>query len=264
MAGPKSLAALILAFGLFIGPAAATQFQVQISDLTSFNQATFNVEDAADPLHEVNTSIENTGSVGCMFRLRAEYNHSGTTFERWSEGYALWPGETAVLEIEYLPYNYTGAVKGQVELRYCGQTADLGEFSFNSSERVVTNQTVETETLNSNSSSAAISLDVENGTLVPYRAPAGWKTATAEIEDGRAIVEYEPYLFHPEREIQYNVLKNGEIVGTSTVEIAVEPDAIDRIKANALEILLLLSAALNLVLLAKHPSAREKLVKPLK
>ncbi|MFB6204362.1 MAG: hypothetical protein ABEJ75_01820 [Candidatus Nanohaloarchaea archaeon] len=264
MAGPKSIGTLLLIAGLLIAPAGATRFKVQISELTSFNQVAFDAEDDADPLNTFNTSVANTGSVGCVFRLKGVYSHSGETVERWSQGYALWPGETALMEINYLPYNYTGEVNATIELSYCGQTATLQNYSFTSREGVVANHTVETTTLESNSSAARVKLGVENGTMVPYSTPAGWKVHAVDIKDGRATVQYEPYLFHSQREILYAVMKDGRVVGTATVNVAAQTTILERVQAHALEILLLLSAALNLVLIAKHPSARETLLKPLK
>lgn len=258
MARLKGLVAGIALLTLVSG-AAGINFDVKISDITSYNAVDFNYTENPERLQTTNITIENTGSIGCRYRLRAEFNQSGKVVERWSQGYALWPGEAKLLSLSYLPINYTGPVDAELELHYCGRTADLENFSFNYTEKVTTNRTVGNRVLEVNSSSASVKLDVENGVLLPEESPAGWKTPSAQIKEGKAVVEYEPTLFHPEREITYSVYSGGEVVGTTTVKLDYQPTLLERLQKNAVEIVLGVSVLLNLLLLLRPGIARERL-----
>lgn len=248
-----------IALLILVSGAAGINFDVKITDITSYTAVDFNYTEKPDPVQTVNVTVENTGSIGCRFRLKGEFNRSGKIVERWSPGYGLWPGESRLMSLKYVPVNYTGRVDSTLELHYCGESVELENFSYNHTQRMVSNQTVENQVRNVNSSSAEIRLDAENGVLLPEESPPGWKTPSARIENGKAVIRYEPTLFHRDREITYSVLQDGQLTGTTTVSLDYQPGIIEKLRQNAVLILLGLSVVLNLLLLFRPGIARDRL-----
>lgn len=251
MAGAK-VAALMAALAICVLPAAAAEFNVQVADNAEYTQNTFK-HSYQDKILNLNASIENSGSIGCEYRVRTEFSREDVTEERWSAGHALWPGSSDLMSINYLPYNYTGPVNASVELHYCGQQDEIGNFNLNVSERAVTNETVPSTTRESNVSSAVVEVEVEEGKMVPKTAPTGWKPSTVRIEEGEAELRYDPYIFQQSQNLTYTVVDGeGNVVGTSKVSLEPEVGIVSTLRDYAVEILLGLSLLFNLLLIVNR------------
>lgn len=214
MAGPKD-AVLIAAFSVFLGQAAALDFDVNVeptpeADIYQPNSTHGNYFNAT-------ASIENPGSVGCEFRVRGDIEQGEQELTRYSAPYSMWPGDIKKAEFLYLPINYTGQVEANLSLNYCDREQHIDSYSFNMSERVIPNSTVESKTLEVNSTNALVSLGVEEAILIPQQYPPYWKVGSVRANDSRAFIEYDPTLYKGGEEIVYTVIRNGSVEGKTTV-----------------------------------------------
>lgn len=265
MAGTKSKAVLITGLSLFlVASVSGVNFKVQVSDVVGYDTVGLDQE-LNGSIVAVETSVENTGSIGCHYRLSGEFERGDKVTESWSNSLPLFPGGNSVLGFKHLVYNHTGQVNASIDLSYCGQTADVGSFTFNVTDRKIVNDTLDSGVRSVNSSAAVISTDVEKGTLIPETVPAGWKASGAAITDGRAVVEYEPTIFHPERELSYFVVgEDGEIRGVTRIDLKHSPGIVEKMLANKFKILLAASVLINLLLLARLRSLSLDRLKALK
>lgn len=252
MAQDKVLALLTLTI-LLGGTAGAVSFDVGIDAVTDHEFHWVKHTNTTDTLQHINGTLENIGSIGCTFRLEAEFDHGDTTFTRYSQPYELYPGENEVARLYYVPLNHTGAVNTTLSVRYCDQTYQEASFSFNVTEREVLerNETVNATTLSVEEGSARIRADVGGDLLVPREAPPYWKVSSTELEEGRATVEYDAPIFSHTEILEYTVLNRttGDVTGTVRVNLEERPPTIvERLRDNTVPIVLVLSLLINLVL----------------
>jgi hypothetical protein len=222
--------AALVTFSIFLlGSASGLAFNVQIDALTSASVKDINYKEQVDGVQSINSSVENTGSIGCSYRLKTDYSYKNSSFERYSSAYPLWPGEEDRARIDFLVENYTGAVQGNLSLEYCGQEQKVSNFSFNTSNITVERE-YSSKTIDSNSSAAKIRIEeLDEALLVPVEAPPYWKTASEEVQEGKAVIEYEAPIFDSRENISYAVVQNGEVLGETTVELEYEKTLWDRL-----------------------------------
>ena len=221
--------AALVTFSIFLlGSASGLAFNVQIDALTSASVKDINYMDEVDGVQSVNASVENTGSIGCSYRLKTEYRYKNSSFERYSSAYPLWPGEEDRARIDLLVENYTGEVDGNLSLDYCGQEQKISNFSFNTSN-ITVEKKYSSKTVDSNSSAAKINIEeIDEARLVPVEAPPYWKTASEKIREGKAVVEYEAPIFDSRENISYAVVRDGEVEGETTVSLETRRSLWDR------------------------------------
>jgi hypothetical protein len=265
VADAKGKALLILGLSLFLAASVSgISFKVQVSDVVDYDTVGLDHQ-VNGSIVSVETSVENTGSIGCRYRLSGEFDNGERVTESWSNAVPLFPGGNSAVGFKHMVYNYTGRANASIDLSYCGETTDVGNFTFNVTERRIVNDTLESETRSVNSSAAVISTEVENGTLIPETVPAGWKVPGASVTDGKAVLEYEPTIFHPERELSYFVVdEDGEIRGVTRIDLSYTPGIVEKIFANKFKLLLGASLLVNLLLLARLRSFSLDRLKALK
>lgn len=265
MAGPevKSILIGLLAL-LLVSSASAVSFKVQVSDITGYNSVDLQ-HDVEGSVLDLNTTVRNTGSIGCNYRLSGVFETENGTEQAWSDSKPLFPGASSLMEMKTVFYNYSGPVNASVGVSYCGEERDIGNFTFEVNDSEVVNNSISSSVSSVNSSSAVLETDVEKGVLVPDEVPAGWKASSVEVEDSEAIAEFEPTIFHPEREISYFVVsENGEVEGTTTVSLNHSPGLVERIMENRFKVLLAFSALINLALIFRLKSSILSRLKALK
>lgn len=262
MAQDKVLALLTVLL-LLAGTGAAVSFDVSIGAVTDHELHWVQHRNTTDALQHINGTLENIGSIGCTYRLEAEFDHGETTFTRYSQPYQLHPGENEVARLYYVPLNHTGMVNTTLSVRYCDQKHQEASFSFNVTEREVLerNATVNATTLSAGEERASIRADVDGDLLVPREAPPYWKVSAAELEDGQATVEYDAPIFSESETLEYTVLNrtSGDVTGTVRVDLEERPPTIiERLRENAVLIALLISLLINLLVLGRKAGAWEK------
>jgi len=250
MAGTKVKALLIsTAAVLLLSSASAVSFKVQVSDVTGYNSVDLD-HSAEDSVLNVNTTVRNTGSIGCNYRLSARIETDNGTDQAWSGSKPLFPGSSSLFELNHVVYNYTGPVNASVGVSYCGEERNIGDFTVNITDRAVVNNSVNSEAVEVNSSSAVIDTEVEKGVLVPDEVPPGWKASSASLESGKASIQYDPTIFRPERNISYFVMgEDGEVRATTSVSLDHAPGLLEKVLDNRFRILLVLSILINVALL---------------
>lgn len=221
-------AVLLISLVFLAGLGAALDFSVEVRptpEVSVYKVEGFNSTDFNSSM-----SLENSGSVGCSFRVRGDFKQGGQEIVRYSRPYSLWSGATEDAEIFYIPVNYTGEVNADLRLEYCDQEKDLGNFSFNSTERIVPNKTVESKTLDLNTTNAVVSIpELDDAILVPQKYPAYWKVGAAELEDGRSTINYEAPIFKQGENITYTILKNGSVEGETRVTLRDQETAFEEL-----------------------------------
>lgn len=249
---------------LLVSSASAVSFKVQVSDITGYNSVGLD-HGVEGSVVNVNTTVRNTGSIGCNYRLSGVFETENGTDQAWSDSKPLFPGASSLLELNHVVYNYSGPVEASIGVSYCGEERDIGNFTFEVNNSEVVNNSVSSSASSVNSSSAVLETEVEEGVLVPDEVPAGWKASSVKVEDGEAVAEFEPTIFHPEREISYFVVgENGEVEGTTTVSLNRSPGLVERIMDNRFKVLLGFSALINLALIFRLRSSILSRLKALK
>jgi hypothetical protein len=162
-------------------------------------------------------TIDNSGSVGCEFRVKGDISQGGQKVQRYSSVYRVWPGDVTDAEFFYIPINYTGQVDVNLSMQYCDREEHVGSYSFESKEKIVPNKTIKSKTLEVGERDALVSIEQETGMLIPQNYPPYWKVGTVEIENSTANVEYDPTLFREGEEIVYTVIENRTVKGKTTV-----------------------------------------------
>ncbi|MFB6076624.1 MAG: hypothetical protein ABEK12_00650, partial [Candidatus Nanohaloarchaea archaeon] len=94
-----------------------------------------------------NATVQNTGSVGCVYRFHASIASGNSSHVRTSRPATLAPGEGERLRLVFIPYNTTGTVSAAVNLTYCGRSDPVATFNFTAGDKAGTyNVTAETAT----------------------------------------------------------------------------------------------------------------------
>ena len=253
-------AAVILV--LFFPVASGLTFEVDVAELTDHSIKDLNHSDEVETVQEINGTIENIGSIGCTYRLKAEFEQGNETFERFSSPYSLWQGDYIRGEILYVPMNYTGTVDTDLSVTYCGQEKNVSSFSFNVTENTLPEQEMESRTVEASEDSATVELE-EGEKLVPEEEPSYWKTSSAEINNRSAQIEYDAPIFEASETITYSVLEDEEVIGRTEVQLEPEHTLTEKLWKQRMKILgglLLLSVLGNLLLYLRHRGLLEKLV----
>jgi uncharacterized beta-barrel protein YwiB (DUF1934 family) len=253
--------ALQLLLIIFLLPAVfGISFKIDVAELTDHSFKGLEYSENISELQEINATVENVGSIGCTYRMRADFQQGNQTFERFSSPEPLWQGEYDRMEIKYIPEEYTGEVGTNISLEYCGQKKQVDSFSFNVTENTTISAEVESRTIESRDESARI--EVKGDTLIPQIEPSYWKTSSAEINNGTAEIEYDAPIFDQREEITYTVLEDGEIKGSTNVSLEPEPNLKEKLLDRKLEIVLCLlgiSVLSNLLLILKQRGLIEKI-----
>lgn len=235
---------------LFAGTATGLAFNVNVAP--GADQSVYDVSYAntTASVQTVSLVVENSGSIGCIYRLDAVLSQGNDTVVRSAAPVPLFPGATADISLPFIAYNTTGPVDVTLELTYCGRTANLTTFTYTMTERVLNASTLQSRTVSVSPTAATVSLDIDEGLLVPRESPALWHAAPAEVVNGSATVRYGPPLFAAGRELTYTVVDpSGAVVGETTVTLTAEPTLLERLVDAKWRVLLALSLGFNAVLL---------------
>jgi hypothetical protein len=233
---------------LFILPAASFSFDLSVGDVASASVKDVQYSENISAIQNINASIENTGSIGCGYRLKADYSYGNQSFERYSSEYQLWQGSTARANIFLTTSNYTGTVHGNLSVEYCGQEQKVQEFNY-TTENVTLGNKTDVRTLDVNSTSAEIrSSEYSEAKLVPVEAPPYWKTSAVDLNEGQATLEYEAPIFDSRENITYAVVQNDTVKATAEVSLEEQPTLLDKlmnVNPATLYMAILLLALLN-------------------
>lgn len=234
---------------LMAGSSTAINLDVEVDSITEMDAYFLKYQNSTSGIQNLNLTAENAGSIGCQYRIRSKFKYGNTTEIRFSEPHALQPSETAVASLKFFPQNYTGKVEAEVYSHFCDQEQRVENFSYIQSERVVLEDSVDSKTLRADKDAVKVDFPVENGTVVPVKTPAYWKSPSADVENGEALIRYDPPIFSSRENLTYAVVNSqGKALGTTKIKLRVEETYVDRLKQRLpriLGILLLLSLIIN-------------------
>jgi hypothetical protein len=239
--------------------AAALSFDISIGALTDAETHFVKHSPNTTAVETINVSVENTGSIGCVYQLKGDFRYGNTTQTRYSEPYPLFPNEMENARLHFIPENYTGKVEASLYSTYCDQQKFVQNVTFESLKTNTADTSIESKTLEADDESAEIELQQERGMLVPKETPPYWRASSARVEDGRATLSYSPPIFLEDEKLNYTVVRNGSITGYTTVDLRVEETYWDRLRERLpriLGVLLFFSLLLNLRLLRDRFSGK--------
>jgi len=247
---------------LLLPAASGLTFDVEVAELTDHSIKDINYSEEVENVQEIDGTVENIGSIGCTYRLKAEFEQGNQSFERFSSPYSLWQGDYSFMDINYIPMNYTGTVDTNLSVTYCGQEKPVDNFSFNVTEKTLPEQEMKSRTVEASEKNAEI--EIEGGeVLVPEQKPSYWKTSSAEIVNNTAEIEYDAPIFDPGETITYSVVENGSVIGRTEVGLEAEPTLMEELWEQRMKILgglLILSILGNVLLFMKNRGLLERLV----
>ncbi len=259
MAGRPALVLLVTLLALPL--VSALTFEVSVDNEVSSGEYDLNYSSEVETLQSINVTFDNKGSIGCQYRLKGEFSQGNDTITRFSPAYPLFPGSHTTAELQYIPFNYTGQVNTTVYSHYCEREEEIDSFTFNVTEKTIFNGTVDTRTVDVGDRQTRVEMDIGNGTMIPEEAPTFWKVSGTEVENGEAIITYDPPIFQEGRTISYTVLdENRSVVGTADVLLEEQPTAWEEfrnnLEENSLKLLAMLVVA-NIFILTVKPARRK-------
>ena len=240
------LAALFFAFA---GSASAFSFDISVEEDFNYDIQSLEYSQNVTDLQSVNTSIMNTGSVPCRFRLKTVFNTSEEQLARkYSDLNVLQPGQYGFLNTYYFPEN-KGNSSATVYVKGCNGWEKIGNESFNVQEVSEPDDTIKFSKKYAEKGLIKVDME-ENLQLVPTGKPPYWKVSPAEVINGTAKLRYQPESYSPEKNITYVLFNksSGELSGSMSVSVETKKPLLQKIDMTHLLVLLVASVLLNLLL----------------
>lgn len=230
------------------GSASALNIQVKVPPEVKASIYDVQYQNSTDLVHSMNFTLENPASVGCAYAVRGRFDKGGAVNTVYSKSYEMWPGEARLLELNYIPQNYTGTVRADIDLLYCDRAENITSYRFESEKSNWPNTRIESRTIEATDRKAKIETSFQNGKLIPITSPPNWRTGSATLTNSSATLEYDAPIFSHERNITYALIdEEGELVGKTEVSLKnPEPS----LKEKILEKKWLIFAALFIVSMA--------------
>lgn len=239
---------------VFVSTAAAFELSVVVDPLKNVSVKGLEYDNSSQ-VQDVVLNLDNTGSVGCTYRVKAVSEYNNTFYEHYSKEYPIWPGSNSDVDMSFALANKSGQVNTSLFISYCDGEQFLESFNW-TSEPVGTINEVNSETLSASETSVKAEFSRENGSLVPVETPPYWKVSSAKIENSTAELTYNPSIFK-ETNLTYAVTnEEGSIIGKTEVSLKdPEPSLKQKILDNKwflFAALFALSLIGNLLLLRKR------------
>ena len=255
----RAKVSLLLIFLFIIPSASALTFKVNVVGITNAESHFIRYKNTTESYQTINATVENSGSIGCTYRIMGKFRYDNETYTRYSHPYPLFPGASALADLKFLPMNYTGPINTSLYIDYCDQKKEVDSFVFNHTERVLSNNSIESETIRSNLTGALIETSIEEGLLIPQEAPPYWKASSTHLKNGKAYLRYEAPIFDRRKTLKYLVLNEstGELIGNTEVELEPEENFMRFLKENVFKISLIFSLLANVILFSLHFKNRD-------
>lgn len=249
----KKSAAILLVTIFLAASATALTLSVEVEAITEMDAYFLKYQNQTEDVQRLNLTAENSGSIGCQYRIKGVFHYGNETEIRFSKPYPLWSSGIEVAELYFMPENYTGKVDAEVYSYFCEREEFVENITYQQTSKHIVNKTVESKTLEVSKEEAKLELPVQNGRLLPKDTPHYWKASGAEIENGTATIQYDPPIYKEDEELNYTVINSeNEVLGSTTVSLSVEQtywDGLEERLPRILTILLGFSLMLNTRLL---------------
>jgi hypothetical protein len=249
----KKKVVLATAVFVFAGSASALSFDVSVEKEFRYDVQSFEYSENSSDLQSVNASIMNTGSVPCSFRLKTVFNTSDRSINRkYSGSTSLEPGQHGFLELYRAP-DVKGESPAAFYLKGCDGWNRIARKELVVNEAASTNNTVDFSKKRAEEGLIQIKIEdpVPNSgfLFVPVEKPAYWKVPSTKTEKRALALSYRPETYSPSENITYMVFNRSSKRPHGVLTVSVEPkDSFQqRFQKTALPVLLVLSAALNIL-----------------
>ncbi len=243
---------LLIVFLAFTGLSSALVFKLSVDQDLKYSAKDLNYAENVEKLQNINLSIQNTGSVGCVFRLRSTLNTSEGGERYYSEPYSMWPGQEARLKIYQIPEE-KGVETTNISLKTCRGWEKLQTINYtvkNTSERQNLSR-INFERKRADEGSIKIQTTVKNALAVPEEAPPYWKVHSTRIQNKSANLAYTPEIYRPEENITYRIFNqsSGKTLGVMDVPVSPKKTFLESITVKQVSYLLILSIIVNFALI---------------
>ncbi|MFB6115977.1 MAG: hypothetical protein ABEK10_00555 [Candidatus Nanosalina sp.] len=246
----NKVAVLVLSTVLMSAGASSILYEVDVEE--SLNHSSFKLQyrENISDLQTYSAIIDNTGSVGCKFRLVNTLKSENYTRTDYSSAHELWPGESALIEVKSVPMNVTGRINSTLKIQYCGKEAVLNKTAFVDVENTTAGDRISSTTLKSKNGKLSFKTTLDEAYAVPISEPPYWKVESANISSGKASVEFEAPIYVKDESIVFALVNKttGEVVGRTEVKTGSQVFGIDNIPGGLVGIVLVCSVIFNLVL----------------
>jgi len=168
-----------------------------ITEFTTYNKS-------AQGLHEITTSFENIGSVGCTTQVRVDFfKNNSLVYTSWSKSLALEPGDYYAFRNYWFSESEEGNITAKLRIYYCDEIEEQGNITF-AVEPAGANKTANITIMNTKANQSAISITFIPGAsskkawILPKKNPIGWKIEPVLIEnlvageERTAVINYAP------------------------------------------------------------------------
>lgn len=246
----NKISTLILASILISTAASSIIYEVDVDESLNHSSFQLNYSEEITDVQEYTAVLDNTGSVGCSFRLANTLESGNYSRTDHSDTYTLWPGDSARITVSSVPINVTGRINSTLEVEYCGKNSVLNRTSFTDIENTTAAREFSSTTLSSGKNSLTFETGVEEAIAVPIGEPPYWKVSAANISSGKAKIDFEAPIYSEEKSIIYALVNKttGEVIGRTEVKTGSEVFNLDDIPGQVLWSILVISILLNLVL----------------
>lgn len=240
---------LLIAILAFTGLSSSLVFKLSVDQDLKYSTQDLNYAENVEKLQNINVSVQNTGSVGCVFRLRSTLNSSNGQERYYSRPHSMWPGQEARLEIYQMPVE-KGLKTAKLSLKTCRGWEKLETLNYtveNASEQENLSE-IGFDRKKATEGSITLKTDVKNALAVPGEAPPYWKVPATRIQNKTAELTYTPEIYRPEENISYRIINtsSGNLLGTMDVPVEPKNTLLGSITVKRLSYVLLVSLLANL------------------
>lgn len=207
----------------------ATNVNAEVDAMAEMDGYDVSAQSHPTGMREINLTVENSGSVGCNYRIMANLRYGNTSRRRYSDPEPVLAGGIAKPDLFFVALNYTGNVSGSVYSSFCGQREHLRNLSFAVDSGQTRVPAVNSTTVSVDDDYVNVSVNMEEGYLVPRKTPPYWKAGSARVEDGEASISYDPPLFDTSESLEYVLVNGSGAVATTKVDLEVERTFLQRI-----------------------------------
>ena len=239
---------LLITILAFTGLSSSLVFKLSVDQELKYSTQDLNYAENVEKIQNINISVQNTGSVGCVFRLRSTLNSSNGQERYYSRPHSMWPGQEARLKIYQIPRK-TGLETTNISLKTCEGWQKLETLNY-TVENTLDQQNlseIDFERKKAQKGSITIKTNVKNALAVPEEAPPYWKVPPTQIQNKSAELTYTPEIYRPEENISYRIINtsSGKLLGTIDVPVEPKKTLIQSITVMHLSYVLLVSLLIN-------------------
>lgn len=244
------ISTLVLAVVFLSAIASSIIYEVDVDESLNHSSFQLSYEEEITDVQQYSAVIDNTGSVGCTYRLANTLESGNYSRTDYSQPHQLWPGDSARISVTSVPINVTGQINSTLEVEYCGKNTVINKTSFEDIRNTSAQKEISSTTLKSEDGRITFKTGLNEAIAVPIGEPPYWKIGPVNISAGKAETSFEAPIFSEEKTVIFALVNksSGDVMGRTHVKTGSEGFNLDNLPDELPWIGFLLSFVLNLVL----------------